>query len=147
MNSETTGYVIAAIPITLIEPLWHKFEPLVQLVVEVAHGEITTAGVKRRALIGETLIVAVCKGTEIIAVNILDIMEFDSGLRALYIPVVGGTEMDMWLDQFFLVAKAIARDFNCTELRGLASRKGWMRRLKNMGWTDITTVIKCDVGE
>ena len=140
-------YVMAALPITMIEIMWPKIEPFIQSVADIANGEITCDGVKRRALSGETLIVVICKGPDVIAANVLDIMEFDSGLRALYIPIVGGSEMDEWLDQFFLVAKAIAKDFNCTELRGLATRKGWLRRLKDMGWVEITSVIKCDVGE
>lgn len=55
--------------------------------------------------------------------------------------------MNEWMDRFLDIVKAIAKDFNCTELRGIAARKGWMRKLKPLGWSEVSTIIKCDVGE
>jgi hypothetical protein len=138
-------FVLAAIPANLLNIVWDKIEPILDRVIEVSNRELTTDGVKRRALLGETLIVTICLDNVIIAVTVLDIVQFDSGLRAMYIPVVGGDYMDEWLEESFEVAKAIAKDFNCSEVRGLAARKGWLRRLKDMNWEEITTVIRCPV--
>ena len=136
---------LASIPANVVPLLWEKIEPILQRVIDVSNRELTCEGVKRRAMLGETLIVAVCLNSEIVAITVLDVVTFDSGLRAMYIPIVGGNYMDEWLEESFEVAKAIAKDLNCSEVRGLAARKGWLRRLKDMNWEEIVTVIRCPV--
>jgi hypothetical protein len=37
--------------------------------------------------------------------------------------------------------KHLAKYLNCTELRGLAARDGWLKLLKSRGWNDNHTVI------
>jgi hypothetical protein len=138
-------YNLAAVPANLVAIIWPTLEPILDRVIAVSNRELTSAGIKRRAISGETLIVAVCRNDVVVAVNVLDVVQFDSGLRAMYIPITGGDFMDEWLEDSLVVAKAIAKDLNCTELRGLASRNGWLRRLKKEGWESITTIIKCDV--
>jgi hypothetical protein len=139
-------YVLAAVPANLVSILWPQLSPILDRVIAVSNDELTSEGIRKRAILGNTLIVAICRKDVIVATCVLDVVEFDSGLRAMYIPIVGGEYMDEWLEDSVVVAKAIARDFNCTELRGLASRTGWFRRLKNMNWSTVTTVIKCDTG-
>lgn len=138
-------YNLAAVPANLVPILWPVLEPILERVIATSNGELTSAGIKRRAMAGETLIIAVCKNDAVVAVNVLDVVEFDSGLRAMYIPITGGDFMEEWLDDSLEVAKAVAKDLRCTELRGLASRDGWLRRLKQNGWTTVSTIIKCDV--
>lgn len=136
-------YVMALVPITLIEVLWEQMEEHLQRVVDVAHDEITLSSIKQRLQTGESLAVAVCLEESIVAVNLLEVRVFDSGVRAMYIPVVGGNYMDEWADQFLDVAKAIAKDFNCRELRGLAARKGWTRFLAKRGWEEVNVALRC----
>ena len=136
---------LAAIPANMVNMLWDKIEPILDRVVRASNRELTTDGIKGRCISGHNLIVTVCLESEIIAVTVLDVVQFESGLRAMYIPVVGGEYMDEWLEESFEVAKALAKDLNCSEVRGLAARKGWMRRLKNMNWEEIVTVIRCPV--
>jgi hypothetical protein len=138
-------YSLAAVPANMIDIIWDKVEPVLDRVVKVSNRELTLDGIKGRCINGKNLLVTVCAGKEIIAVVVLDVVEFESGLRALYIPVVGGENMNEWLADSFEVAKAIAKDFNCTEVRGLSVRKGWMRVLTKMNWQVITTVISCPV--
>ena len=142
--SEKRVFVLAAIPSVILNVVWDKIEPILQRVIKVSNNELTAEGIYKRALSGESLIVAVCLNTEIVAVTVLNVVTFDTGLRAMYVPIVGGKYMNEWVDESMLVAKAIAKDYNCTELRGFAVRKGWLRRMKE--WKTVSTIIKCDVG-
>lgn len=138
-------YVVAGIPQNLIEVLWDDLAPHLQRVVDVAHNEITLDSIKAKALRGDSLIVPICKGKEIVAVNTVEVRTFDSGEKALFIPVTGGDELDGWMEQFLEVAKGIAKDYQCTKLRGVAARKGWLRVLKNQGWKEVNISIECEV--
>lgn len=144
-NGIKRKFELAAIPANTIQMLWSQIEPVLDRVVAVSNRELTTEGIKGRCMSGHNLIVTVCLDGVIVAVTVLDVVQFESGLRTMYIPVVGGDYMDEWLEESFEVAKAIAKDLNCSEVRGLAARKGWMRRLKNMNWEEIVTVIRCPV--
>lgn len=134
---------MALVPVTLVEVLWAQMEPHLQRVVDVAHDEVTLESVKNRLLRADSVAVVVCLEEDIVAVNLLEIRTFDSGVKAMYIPVVGGNYMDEWADQFLEIAKAIAKDFGCRELRGLAARKGWLRYLANKGWEEVNISLRC----
>ena len=136
---------IVAIPANMIEMLWDKVETHIQSVVNVSHGELTCESSKERAMSGDVLLVAICDGTDIIAVNILEVRVFDSGKKALCIPIVGGSRMSEWKYDFLKYAHQIARDFDCEELRGFAVRKGWLRELKDDGWEEVYTTVSCKV--
>lgn len=136
-------YRIALVPVPLLDVLWPQMEQHIQRVVDVAHDEVTLESIKRRLLSAESVAVLVCLEEDVVAVNLLEIRVFDSGVRAMYIPVVGGNYMDEWADQFLEVAKAIAKDFGCRELRGLAARKGWLRYLANKGWEEVNISLRC----
>lgn len=138
-------YIIAAVPATCIELLWDRCVPHINRVIERAHGEITLEGLKKRLIAGNTLLVTVSKGADIIAVNTLEVRTFDSGKKALFIPVVGGSDVDTWIDRFLVIAKAIAKDHGCEELRGMAVRPGWMKKLEPYGWYNIHMVVGCKV--
>lgn len=139
----TSGFVFALCPPYFVDAIWSQVEPILKRVVTVSNGELTCEGIYRRARLGETRLVIIMKGFEIVAVNVMDIVEFDSGLRAMYIPITGGDYIDEWLLDSLEVAKAIARDYNCTQLRGLATRPGWLKKLP--GWEKITDIIKYEV--
>ena len=141
----TENYIISAVPVTLIDVVWPQCMEHIQRVVEKAHGEITLDSVKARLMTGNSLLITISKGVDIVACNVLEVRVMDSGLRALYIPITGGNDLDQWMPRFLEVAKAIAKDYQCTELRGLAVRKGWMRVLKSHGWEEVHTVIKCNI--
>ena len=144
---DTDNIVIAAVPQTMIELIWDRVVPQLEKPIALAHGEVTIESIKERLLEGDVLLITVSRGTEIIAVNTVEVRISESGLRSLFIPLIGGTEMDEWMDRFLRIVKALAKDYNCTELRGLAARKGWMRKLEPLGWSEVSTIIKCDVGD
>jgi len=140
---ERDEITIAACPPQMLAAVWDQCIPFLEKVVARSHGEITIDSVKARLQRADSLLVVICDGTEVIGACVVEVRVMDSGLRALFIPIVGGTRMFEWMDQFLEIAKAIAKDYDCTELRGMAVRKGWMRILKAHKWEEVHQVVKC----
>jgi hypothetical protein len=137
--------IFGSIPPTLIMAFWDRLVPHLQKVVDVSHGEITLETTMYRALRGETNIVVISQGFEILAVTTAEIRIFDSGNKAMYIPIVGGECMDLWLDKGIDIMRQLARSLGCNEIRGFAARKGWMKILEPKGWKVIHEVISLPV--
>ena len=138
---------ISAIPITLIEVVWDRCVPHISRVVERSHGELSLESVKGTLLSGNSMLITISDGSDIIAVNIVQVRTMDTGLKCLYIPITGGDRLDEWMPRFLEVAKAIGKDLECTELCGLAVRRGWMKKLAPQGWEFVHEVIRCSIGE
>lgn len=135
------------VPSALIEPLWPQLEKYLIPVAEVSSGELTVESIKRSMVQEKCIVVAVTTNGRIIGVNTLEVIEYDSGLKTLYIPIIGGENIAEWGLQFFDLCKELAKQSGCTELRGLAARDGWMRKLKQHGlnWERCYEVIKYEV--
>jgi len=143
--ADTDDYMISAVPIPLLEVIWPRCIEHIQRVVDRAHGEISLDSVKARLLRGDALLITISKGTDIVAVNTMEVRNFETGTKAMFIPITGGRDLDEWMPRFLEVAKAIAREHGCNELRGLSVRPGWLRKLSKYGWETVHTVIKCKI--
>jgi len=149
MNAEQkiSDLIVSACPISMLGLIWHQVEPILQRVVDRVPDDLTMFAIQKRLMSGQQMMVTVSRGADIIAVNIIEVKVLDSGKRTLYLPIIGGDEFDAWSDQVMDVAKAIAKDYNCTELRGMSVRKGWMHKLKKYGWEESFTTLKLELGE
>lgn len=134
---------ISGIPIPLLDVVWPQVQPIMERATDLSGGEATTQTAYDQLARGDALLITISRGTEIVAVNTLEVREFQTGLKVMCIPITAGEFMDEWLDRFMDVAKQTAREFGCSELRGFSVRKGWLRALKNQGWTDVHQVIRC----
>jgi len=139
--------IIGVVPYSMIDLIWDKVEPLLDKVVVKSPEDISSNVVKAELKLGRKALSTVSRGTEIIAINVLDIRTLDTGLKVLYIPITAGSEMENWLDQFLEIAIAIAKDNGCVELRGMAVRNGWLHKLKPRGWEELFTTIRYKIGE
>ena len=135
------------VPSTLIGPLWPQFEHYLAPVAEVSSGELTLESIKKNMEEEKCVVVAVLKDTKIIGVNTLEVHTFDSNLKTLYIPIISGEGIAERGMQFFDLCKDLAKQAGCTELRGLAARDGWMRKLKqhDLHWEKCYEVIRYDL--
>jgi len=147
MNMETKfdDISIAACPANMVGLIWNRVAPIIQRVVDRSPDDLTLFTIQERLVSGQNLLITIARGSEIIAVNVLDVKVLDSGKRILYIQVTGGDDLDDWMPQFLDVAKAIGKDYNCTEIRGMTARKGWMKKLKQYGWEETFHTIRCDI--
>jgi len=127
----------------MLEYLWPQLMVHLERVIKVSNGEFTEETIYNRAMNGGSVIVTVNMGSEIIAVTTIEVVTYDSGLKSLLIPIFGGDKMFSWGEDFLVFLKMLAKKYGCTELRGMAVRDGWMRALKNKGWSESYVVIKC----
>ena len=136
---------ISMIPVPLVDVVLPICEGYIKDVIKRAENDISMEVIRNQLKKGETLLVTISEGSEIIAVNILETREFETGHKVLLIPITAGTRMSEWLDDFLRLAHQLAKDSGCKELRGISCRKGWTRALRDYGWYDIHTVIGCEV--
>lgn len=139
-------FTFVPVPIPLIGPMWSKLSPHVLRVVDVAPDEVTLFSVKERAMKGETTLVTVLLEDEVVAVLTVEIRTFDSGNKALYLPIIGGDYLDEWMDDIMEGFKDIAKQKGCFQIRGIAARTGWKRKLKSRGWHVVHEVLALDIG-
>jgi len=137
--------IIAPVPITLIDHVWDKSVPHLEKVIKKSPSELSIETIKESIIKGDQMLVIISDGDEVIAVNVLEVITYATGLKVLCIPITGGTRMDEWLDRFLKLAGYIAQDMGCTELRGYAVRPGWLKKLKSYGWEPVFTTIRCPV--
>lgn len=141
------NYIISPVPLPLVEVLWPMCVKHVQRVVARVPDEITVESVKKKILSGDSMLITVSKGSEIVAINTLEVHTFDTGHKVMFIHLVGGDDWDDWGSRFLALAKVIAKDYGCTELRGMSVRPGWVRKLSKQGWETLHTNIKCKIEE
>jgi len=137
--------VISAVPVNLVEHMFPKAMPHLERVIAKAPNDISLETIKAQLLKGNTMLVTISDGADVVAVNVLEKATYDTGHKVLYIPITGGDRMDEWLDRFMDLAHAIARDLGCAELRGMACRKGWLKALEKHDWYHVHEVIGCKV--
>ena len=144
-NIQKREYNFLCVPPHLVEVLWDKIEPHMQRVVDASGGEITCDTMKQKALNDKCMFILVACGADVVAVNSIEICTYDSGLKAMLIPVVGGHEAFEWGPNFLSFCNDLAKGSGCTEMRGFSSRQSWLRVLKDYGWYESHFVIKCEV--
>ena len=137
--------IIAPVPITLLDHVWDKAVPHLEKVIKKSPTELSLETIKDAIIKGDQMLIIISDGSDIIAVNVLEVITYATGLKVMCIPITGGTRMDEWLDRFMKLAHIIAQDLNCTELRGYAVRPGWLKKLKSYGWEPVFTTIRCPV--
>jgi len=138
MNEE---YKLTLVTNTLIPLIWDKLEPLIQRVVEVSDGDISTDTVKRSLLSLRSVVVIITVEDRIVALFTLEVRTMDTGKRVLYSPIIAGDDMSEWLEHYIRYVKEFARQENCPQIRGVASRKGWIRLLKKRGLKEGATTV------
>lgn len=137
------GLTIASVPSNLIDLVWDQMVPILDMCIRKAPDDLVASVVYEQLKTNNSMLLMVYRGPKVIAINVLDIKVLDSGVRVLYIPIIAGSEMDVWLEEAHRICVQIAKDYNCTELRGIAVRKGWMSKLQPYGWEEMFTTVRC----
>ena len=136
---------IAAVPIELLDHIFPKCIVHLEKVIKKAPDDLCIEGIKKDLYNGDSLLVIVSDMSEVVAVNVCTATTYDTGHKVMFIPITGGERMEEWLDDFMNIAQALAKDFQCHEIRGMACRKGWLKVLEKHNWYPIHTVIGCKV--
>ena len=138
---------ITNVPCALIDLIWDKVEPFIKMVEDKSPEDIVSEVTRNELVKGNLMLIVITRGADIVAINVLDIRTLDSGIKVLYVPITAGSEMKLWMERFLEIAIKIAKDYGCSELRGLAVRNGWLRKLKPYGWDELFTTIRYKIGE
>ena len=135
-------------PTNLIPNLWDSISPCLSKPVELSHGECTMETLYNDLVEAKQGLIIVTDEEEIIACITTQVRTFDTGLKALYMPMVGGARMDEWLDEALSILTEIAKNYGATELRGYMVRKGWDRVLMGeKGWKPVYNVLSYTIGD
>ena len=134
---------LTAVPISLVPLLWDKVVPILQRVVDISDGDISTDTVKARIVNGQSLLIVVTEKdtANMIAIFTAEIRTMDTGKRVIYAPIIAGDEMKGWLEDMCQFLHGLAVKENCTQIRGISARKGWIRALKKHGLIEGTTTV------
>lgn len=141
----TMNLIITPIPIQLIDFMWPQAEKILKRAIDMASDEVSLETTKAGLLRGSQTMVAVLDKDKVIAVNIMEVVTFETGLKALTITITAGNKMRHWSERFLKLMNLWAIESKCSEIRGLSMRKGWLRYLQNEGWTEHVTILKCPV--
>ncbi|HHA19841.1 MAG TPA: hypothetical protein ENK70_09060 [Methylophaga sp.] len=134
---------LTAVPVTLVPFLWEEVTPILQRVVDISDGDISNSTVKRRILTGTSLLITVTEkeSGKMVAIFTTEIRTMDTGKRVLYAPIIAGDEMKGWLEDMCQFLHKMAIREQCSQVRGISARKGWIRALKKHGLIEGTTTV------
>jgi hypothetical protein len=134
---------LIAIAPELVDDFWPQLEPLVARVLDVAFDDVSMQGIYQRLLSSEELaLCAVDDNNQIVGLCIIGVTVFETGKRVLQMPYVAGDNMMDWLMEGFHLVNRIARDMDCTHIRGFG-RPGWERVMPQL--KKIRTLYECEV--
>lgn len=139
------SYQIAAIPRPLIDVVWSQVEPILQRVVDYVPNELSCEDIRTKLLIDDNLLLTISKGPNIVACAILEGIEISDRLNALFVKALSGDDFDEWSEQLDTVLQALAKDFNCNQVRMAGIRKGWIKKLAPLGWAETYVIMTKEV--
>ena len=131
-----------------IPDMWPDIIENLEPAVIRSKGEVTKESLLRRLMLGETTLF-LCKNEAglVTVMFTLEVLVFESGLRTLAIPLVGGSgflKMLVECDEFL---RSTAKSMNCSYIRGFSVRGGWLSKIGKFGWEAGHEIIRCKVGE
>jgi hypothetical protein len=125
-------HMISAIQIPQLYAVWADVEPILERVVEESHGDISVRSTRNRLIAGELQLYVISRMDEIDAIFVTDVQLSETGQRVLLVPIIGGNNMDAWIDDAIFTWRKLAEELMCDRIIGLG-RKGWERKLKPHG--------------
>ena len=130
----------SAIPSAMIPILWDEVEHLLALAIEYSSDELNLDILRERLLDERMLLVLVNIGEEIVAAITVEIKDFDTGKRAMFLTTVGGEKMEIWMEEFSELADELASDKGCDDIY-IIGRPGWAKALKKYRFGVCHTVL------
>ena len=140
-----SAYKISIVPPNLIDYMWADIAPIIKRPIDLSHDEVTLEIAKKELESGGVSLVLITKGPQLVAINTLEVRTFPTGKKCMYIPLTGGDELDGWMEEFLGMVTATAKQHGCSHIRGLAVRKGWLRKLEGLGFEPISTTIEMEI--
>ena len=123
----------------LVEPkdlpvVWDQVAEFLGPACEVSRGRETLGTLRNALLTGTDHLFVVLDGRDIISAVTYNVLEFNTGLRLLDIPMAGGVAMDTQLDVVMEMIENLRRSLLCDRAT-VTGRKGWVKSLAKYGFT------------
>ncbi len=125
---------------------WNEIEPFVQMAIEHSNGELNMEGIIKRIEKKEIAVGTIFDDDirKLIAVVTFEMTTFDSGMKILTIQCAGGERLEEWFEQIDVLANSMARHHDCDKIY-IVGRKGWERKLRDIGYGHAHTVLTKEV--
>lgn len=122
-----------------ITPIWGEVSEMLAPAVEHAKGETTLDAVFDSLMKDECKLIIARDGGEIKACGTIFMKMFPSK-KVCQVSLCGGTDMKAWCDGALTIVEKISRDAGADAVY-IQGRKGWVRRLKNLGYNEYSTLV------
>jgi len=134
------SYTVSAVLPALVELLWPMVIVHLQDAIDQSNGESTEESIRRDLNNADAILVVIYKESKIYGAAVVRERVFDTGIAAIFVGLLGGTNMVDWIDDAYSVAKAIGKDLGCTAMY-CVGRDGWEKALKHIGFKKAYTVL------
>lgn len=123
---------------------WDEIIVLLQPAIDESNGELTERDVMEKLVEGSIVLAAVYDEETLIAVVVYEMICFDSGKKVINIQLAGGERLDEWFKQAVDIANYIALERGADDIY-VIGRQGWQRKLKQLGFEVVHTVLHKEV--
>lgn len=122
-----------------IPEIWTEASDLLLKAVDHAHGETDIHHVYDDLIRGDAKMLLIIEDEMMVAAGVMK-MSFFPNKKVCQISFAGGSRMDEWCDQGLPLVEELARSAGADAIY-IQGRKGWIRRLKNHGFSEYATLI------
>jgi hypothetical protein len=118
-----------------LPPIWDEVAELLGPACDTSFGQDTIKTLRASLMSGNEGLFVIEDGGDIIGAVTYEVICYDTGLRVLAINYAGGVAMDSQMPAVIEMFHALKRHFMCDRVR-ITGRKGWIRYMKQFGFTE-----------
>ena len=134
------SYTVTAVLPALVDLIWPLVKDYLDSAIEQSQGETNEELTKRDVIIGDAILIVIYKDATIYGAAVVRKRIFDTGVNAIFVSLLGGKNVEEWIDDAYFVAKEVGKDLDCTVMY-CVGRAGWEKVLKHIGFTKAYTVL------
>ena len=128
-----------------IDEVWPLMVKYVEDVIEHSQGTLTAASIKDAiGLRDMQAMVAVDEEGEVVGVLITEVHKAVSGLGYIYVVALAGDRFDDWRETGNNLLKSWAVSMSAPMVC-FNGRRGWMKKLTDLGWKETSVVMTLDL--
>jgi hypothetical protein len=118
-----------------LPPIWEEVAELLGPACDRSFGQETIQTLRASLMSGSEGLFVIETLEDIIGAVTYEVITYNTGLRVLAINYAGGVAMESQMPEVIDMFHALRRRFMCDRVR-IMGRKGWIRYMKQFGFTD-----------
>ena len=140
------SFAVERVPHTGIGMVWEFVEPFIVNALEYGEGELFPKDVKYKAEVGDfQLWIVTNKQGSFIGCFVTEILDY-SLIASLRIVLLGGTDFPLWIELAHKKLEEYGKEHKCGRIE-LCGRRGWVRKLKPLGFKETYVVVTRRIDE